>query len=162
MCIPEANLCALQAGLEEIKCEYDRVLEGLDGIRDTARAILSAASIIITVIGAARIVLSSTSILSEPIQIGILVLICIYFFILVVLCIGLVSPSDIRGPLKADENEIIARYMNQPEDEILKIRIVSYVLAMNENKKVINNAKNKLDWAGAFMIVNVLLLLFVL
>ena len=118
----------LKIAIEEMKKNLTAQFEGLDAIKISARTIFGAGSLIISIISAFE--------LGKMKQSWYLLLFLIFYILLVILCIYILSPVKMDLPVKSDWDEIYESFMGE-KIPVLRTWLYSYINTIQKNKTIL-------------------------
>jgi len=147
-----------QAAFEEMQAAWKRQYETLDILKETAKTMLGYTSVFLGLIG----VLQISGFFALPsITYKALGAVCAAaYIVLVCLCLGVMSPAGMFGPILAEWNTLALYMFNKENNELLNRRIYDYVEAIEMNNQVLKKKALQVKWAGVlFPLIIVLLFL---
>lgn len=148
--------------LDELKRHHERTNNNIDTIRETGRTIIGAASIGLPLLSAARLLQSGKGILPDDLRPPFILLAAVGYIILMVLCLKIISPIPLYGPLNTSQDEVDTFYSGKEEKNVLPMLVQQYLKIATLNQFETITLVRKVRWAIALLIVDTVLLLFLL
>jgi hypothetical protein len=149
----------LEVAIEEMQAAFERQLSSVDAIKATARTMFGAASLIVSLFGALQ--LTNVQLVANLVGLYNITLIItgILYLGLVTLCILVLSPIDLKGPIKEDWGELYKHFTGKSEVEILRSRLIAYIGAIEDNQEPIRRRRRLAIWAGIILAIIVIMML---
>lgn len=155
----KSDLTGLITAVEEAKAYYRSQEKGIDSIKTTARSIFSAASLVVSLLGALQI-FSVKSQTAHPVLFVIAVLIATHSYVLaIVFSLKVQLPLDFVTPIKMEIGELDKDLVGKSEEDVLKQQLVNYLNAIDGNKKPIAVRRKWVIASAVFFIATVVVLL---
>lgn len=159
----------LEISIEEMRYRLKSQYEGVDAIKATARTVFGASSLIVSLLAALQ--LSNVRVdptFSAAYSIGVVLAMALYAF-QITLCISVLLPVSLNGPVKEDWdilyesftgwNELLQDFTGKSEIEILRKRLSAYLNAIELNEPIISDSRRTATWASYILPVIVIILL---
>lgn len=131
----------LQIPLEEMQKLYERQISGVDSIKNNVRAVLSAASLIVSLVSAMQIVSARISPDWLAFYQAAVVFAVFLYIALIIMCISALWPVNVIGPMKADWDELTTSYKNKTYLDAIRLQLSSVLNAIDENAPILNRLK---------------------
>lgn len=143
--------------LEEAKSKLERQYSSVDTLKDHAKTMLGASSIVISLFGVLQ---SNLNIQQDKIDVYIVIIsiAATLYLILSVINIIALLPYKINGPIEASMEEYKAAFLGKSDREIIKIQVVAYLNAIQTNQDVVER-KKKLSVVISIMLPVIVILL---
>lgn len=123
----------LQVSIEEMRGVLKQQWDGMDAIKATARSVLSAASLIVALLGALQVLNARVDPAYQDLyHAGILVALGLYV-LLVAGCSTALLPVTMKGPVMASWEVLQQAFSGKEEREILKMRLSGLLNAIALN-----------------------------
>ena len=155
------NTFGIQVCIEEMQKTLERVLASMDTIKNTARSTLSSASIILALVSALQILSPRIQAPWVPVYgIG-LAIIAIAYVILVALCVYVLAPVSMIGPVSPEWSALKEAFTDKDQQEIMLLRLGGLINAIDQNKPIVKHYSRLSIIASALLpaLVGFLLLL---
>jgi archaellum biogenesis protein FlaJ (TadC family) len=146
----------LQASLDEMRTELQRQFEGMDKLKDLARAILGSGSMIVAFAGVLlQVPTRMTAGFSERFAIS-ASLVVILYVALIVACVVVIMPAGMSGPIAPNEKELEKAYFNKNKPDVLKKQLANTLHAISLNEAPLRHRKRWVT-AASFLLPLVVL-----
>ncbi len=148
--------------LSEMKRRLQGVFTGVDETKKTFRSILSAASLIVALLGALQIYSSQVAPGYEFYYYFLLGSALFLYLLLIAGCIWMLKPLDVVGPIPEDWDLLYENIASQKEDiEIYKQLVSNYIGAIDDSNAIIEKRYRWSNWFLYLLPIIVLLLLVI-
>jgi hypothetical protein len=151
----------LEIPLEDVRQDLNQQIGGIDTIKTTMRSVLSAASLIVSLVGALQLL----TVKIAPAwmwlyQVGI-VLAAFLYLALIVMCILALWPVHVWSPIAADWDELTTAYKGLDEKEALLKRLSAVLNAIDQNTPLVRRYA-RLQMAALVLLPAIVLVLLLL
>lgn len=155
----ESNL-DIKTMLEDMQSHIEKQSIGIAAVKDTARSIFGAASLIVALIGALQVFDAPVpdGAFGVVYRIGV-VLIMILYPLLIVLCLKTLAPVIFYGPIKPELEILRETYTGKDEREILKQRLVNCLNVIPKNEAAIQKRRKLVNASGVVLVFIVIIML---
>lgn len=154
------NILYLEISFDEMQRLYAAQVSGFDSIKTNVRAVLSAASLIVSLVSALQIL--TVRVVPGYLwlyQTGV-GLAAILYVVLVSLCIMALLPIKVITPLSPDWDELVTAYKGLSEKEALMKRLSSTLNAIESNQPMVERFRKM--QMGALILLPVLVVMLLL
>jgi hypothetical protein len=146
--------------IDDMKQTLSRIANHRQSIRDMARTLLATSSIVVPALNALRVTGRAPLFIPFTLSFSILIVSAIFYLLVVICCLYILSPRTFFGPIEANWDVIQNTYASKTEEEILNIRLASYLNAINLNLRD-NQFLSKLATMGGLILgLDIFLLIF--
>ena len=156
------NQLGWELSLSEMKRRLQGVFNRVDETKKTFRSILSAASLIVALLGALQIYSSQVEPGYEVHYYVLLGSALFLYLILIIGCIWMLKPLDIVGPIPEDWDLLYKHLASKKEDiEIYKQLVSNYIGAIDDSNAIIEKRYRWSSWFLYLLPIIVTLLLVI-
>ena len=117
----------IQAALEEAKLTMADATDSIRTIKDSAKTIFNAASIIIALFGVFQVFSADIPVGKENVFSLLLIIILALYLALIVLCLYVLMPMKWWGPIDANWDEYARAYFDKSHRDVLLMKLSSYL-----------------------------------
>jgi hypothetical protein len=131
----------LEIPLAEMKRTLDRQVDGLDTIKATVRSVLSAGSLIVSLVAALQLVTAKIDPKWFWLYKDGIVLAAVLYVALIITCILALWPTTVVGPIKPDWDILTTAFKGLSEKEAFLEQLSSILNAIDLNRPIVNRYK---------------------
>ena len=155
------NIFGYKIAIEEMQLALKNNLESFDAVRNMARTLFGAASLIVGLLGTLQIISADVVPAYRGIYNFLITLTMIVYIGLIVCCLRVLSPNNIDLPIEVDWNVLWNHYISETDDQIYKTRLISYINAIQKNWPVITRLRNITRIATLLLPIIIVLILLI-
>ncbi len=148
----------IQAALDEAKMTMADAADSIRSIKESAKTIFNAASIIIALFGVFQVFTAEVQAGNVKVFGVMLAIILLAYVILIGLCLYVLMPMKWWGPIDADWDEYAKIYFDKSHRDVLLVKLASYLEIIPMNDRLIVMRKYVVIAAGILFGLIVLLL----
>lgn len=130
----------MQAALDEVEKAYTNQLSSMDAIKSTTRSILSSASLIVSLISTLQLFTSKVApewLIWYRAGVG---LIAFLYIILILLCIIVLVPTNMFGPVSLNWKVLVETFDKKKEKDVIDMRVSALINAIDLNRPNVRRA----------------------
>lgn len=159
---PVENRLGYEVSFADMQHHLEQQYRAIEAVKSTTQHILAAASLIVALVGALQLFYARVD-SGYLILYNLLIwLTMILYIALIGCCVFVLQPAQMRGPIKADWDDLYEGYVGQEDDlDVLKQRLSNYLNAMRLNEPIIDR-RRKLTTVACVLLPVVVVLLFCL
>jgi hypothetical protein len=147
VCVDEMN--------RNLKLQY----EGIDSLKATARAVLSAASLITALMTVLQLARPAIQAAYVPLYNAGIVITMMLYAGLISACVAAISSVTMIAPIGADWKALYTTFATKTETDLLKMQIAQTIQAIEKNEPIINRLRTLVIAACILLPVVVVILL---
>lgn len=132
---------------------------GIDSMKSTARTLLGASSVIVSLLAALNLINIQPKTEYAWLYHLIIFFAAGLYAIQMVLCISVLSPIKLSGPIEEDWDLLYQTFASKSEIGIKREQLDVYLKAIEENKPVVIKIRNRIKYASWLLPVVVIILL---
>lgn len=149
----------LEVSIEEMQRSLKSQFEGIDAIKSTARTVFGASSLIVSLLAALQLAIPRIiPNLLAAYQIGVVLALILYAF-QVTICIYVLLPISVSGPVQADWDVLYNAFSGDSKVEVMRMRLSAYLNAIELNEPKIQELKKITTVASVILPIIVVILL---
>jgi len=140
-----------ETSIEEARSQLNRQFESVDALREIARTLLSSASLVFAFLGVFQLVFTPSK---PPYTVWhgfVLSAIVALYVSLVVICVVVVSPAGMNGPIEPTWETLYSAFVSRSGVELLRMQLSAYLNAIALNDKTISRRQRLTVIAGALL-----------
>jgi hypothetical protein len=154
------NKFGYQVAISEMQKYLDGQYQSVSAVKNVVEQILGAASLIIAIIGALQLFNARIQPQYQAIYNGLIVVTVILYIVLIASSIWVLSPTEVKGPISADWDELYKGYVgHENEIDILKQQLSNYLNAIKLNDPIIIK-RSRRTWIPAILLPVIVILVF--
>jgi hypothetical protein len=134
-------------------------IEGIDSMKSTARTLLGATSLIVSLLGTLQLI--NASVVEKHILTfnSLLFLSMLIYGVQFILCVLLLYPKDYYSPIEANWDILYKGYIKKEKADILRQQLSNTLNAIKNNKGILRTMEIQSRWASILLPAVVTLLL---
>lgn len=149
-----------EIAIQEMRYLIEDQSKSLELAKSTAQNVLSAASLIIALVGILPVLNASQQYNHTQCHWGLILLAAVLYTLLIIVCVYILGLQNFHGPIAADWPELYNSFVKHTDKTmILKTRLSAYLNALELNKPVVNR-KTRLANLAAALLPAIVILLF--
>ena len=148
----------LDISIELMKRSFTAQGSGIDSMKATARTLLGASSIIVSLLATLNLINIQPKVEWIWLHYLILILAGIAYAIQMYQCIAVLSPITMKSPIKEDWDLLYKSFTDMSKIEIKRKQLDVYLRAIKENKPIVSKVRDRTTRASWLLMVVVALL----
>ena len=160
--IPVENKFGYEIVIAEMKYLLEQQYQGIAATKSTAQHILSAASLIIALIGALQLLNVQVDAKWTIPYCGLVIFSILFYVALMICCVLVIRPAQVYTPTSANWDELYEKFVgNQDDLDILKQQLANYLNVLRLNESIVTT-RRKLATAASILLPIIVIILFTL
>lgn len=151
------NPTGYQVAIEEMKLTLQNNLASFEAVKNMARTIFGAASLVLGLLGTLQIISAEVMPAYRAWYNVLIVLVLLAYLGLIACCLYVLTPINIYLPIRADWPELWENFISETEENIYKTRLSGYLNAIQLNRPIIARLRNVTT--GATLLLPIILIL---
>ncbi len=153
------NPLGYQVAIQEMQFALQNNLASFDAVRNMARTLFGAASLIVGLLGTFQIV-SAELVPDYRSLYNLLIGLTMFAYVgLIVCCLWVLKPVNIQLPTQVAWESLWNFYLSETDENIYKSRLISYIEAIHDNWPIIARLRKLTNLASGLLPVIILLIL---